>query len=75
MNSVIEQPTRAELHLDPNAQRVTRLHDDVRAYPLRGRSFETVLASRWASHLPRGAASWSTKIFDLIASETRHGGR
>jgi hypothetical protein len=34
-----------------------------------------VLASRWASHLPRGAASWSTKIFDLIASETRHGGR
>ena len=75
MNSVIEQPTRAEVQGDPITQLVTQFCDGVRGELLHGLIFETVLASRWASHLPRGAASWSTKIFDLIASETRHGGR
>ena len=60
MNSVIDQPRRAELHLDSITQLVTQFYDDVRADPLLGPTFETVLGSRWASHLPRMVEFWST---------------
>ncbi len=60
MYSVIDQPKRTELHLDSITQLVTRFYFDVRADPLLGPAFETVLGSRWASHLPRRFAFWST---------------
>ncbi|MBP6319159.1 MAG: hypothetical protein KA431_13610 [Rubrivivax sp.] len=66
MNSVIEQPTRAELQVDPTAQ-LTQFHDDVRGDPLLGSTFETVFLYR--GHF--GDASG----FELIALEARHGGR
>lgn len=60
MNSVIDPPGRAELHLDSITTLVTQFYDDVRADPLLGPTFETVLGDRWASHLPRMVAFWST---------------
>lgn len=36
MSSVIDQPTRAELHLDSISQLVTQFYDDVRADPQLG---------------------------------------
>ena len=67
MKSVIEQPKRAKLHLDPITQLVRRFCDDVRADPLLDPIFETVLLYRGYF----GNASG----FELIALETRHGGR
>ena len=66
MNSVIEQPARAELQADPTTQ-LTPFHDDGRGDPLRGPGFGTVLLYR--GHF--GDAS----NFELIAWEARHGGR
>ena len=83
MNSVIEQPTRAEVQGDPITQLVTQFCDGVRdeGFPnlgmscsdgvrgelLHGLIFETVLLYRGDF----GNASG----FELIALETRHGGR
>lgn len=60
MNRVIEQPPRAELHLDSITQLVTRFYYDVRADALLGPTFENVLGTRWTSHLPRMVEFWST---------------
>ena len=67
MNSVIEQPTRAEVQGDPITQLVTQFCDGVRGELLHGLIFETVLLYRGDF----GNASG----FELIALEARHGGR
>ena len=67
MNSVIEQPTRAGVQGYPITQLVTQFCDGVRGELLHGLIFETVLLYRGDF----GNASG----FELIALETRHGGR
>ena len=61
MNSFIDQPRRAELHLDSITRLVTHFYDGARADALLGPTLEGVLGN---------AAG-----FDVIAWETRHGGR
>ena len=56
-------------HTHPSAidrESITRLvysfYDEVRADPLLGPTFDTVLAGRWAAHLPRMVEFWSTLV-------------
>lgn len=48
------------LNRDSITQLITDFYDDVRVDPVLGPTFETVLAGRWAAHLPRMIEFWST---------------
>jgi len=60
MTNVIDTTRPAELNRDSITHLVTQFYNDVRADPLLGPTFEAVLGNRWASHLPRMVAFWST---------------
>jgi hypothetical protein len=82
MNSAIDQPRRAELHLDSNTPLVTRFYDDVHLWALHtGTMFDGAqarhmqkVASDIARNLYRGYFG-NAVGFDVIALETHHGSR